>query len=115
MSSSLAQKVATGSSSTALSTFEKVLVNELVSLLISHEWIIVIVDRHPVMRYRKNDKQTRKSVVVQLLSAQLVTVKEAVAAFNIARSTLYDAWHDFNQDGIVGSGAKVTLRCQVAS
>lgn len=102
MSSSLAEKVATGSSSTATSTFEKVFVNELVSLLIGREWIIVIVDRHPVMRYRKNDNQTRKSVVVQLLSVELVTVKEAIEAFHIARSTLYDAWHDFNQDGIVG-------------
>ena len=80
----------------------RVYVNELVTLLIQDSWIIVIVDEQPVMRYSPTDSQTRNSVVVQLVAAQLVTVKEAVQAFGIARSTLTDALHNFKQQGIRG-------------
>lgn len=81
---------------------QRVIVNELVSLLIEGSWIVVIVDGRPVMRYSFTDSQTRNSVIVQLVTAQLVSVKEAVQAFRIARTTLTDALRNFNQQGIAG-------------
>ncbi len=81
---------------------QRIYVNELVTLLIEGSFQIVIVDQRRVMRYSLTDSQTRNSVVVQLVAAQLVTVKEAVQAFGIARSTLTDALRNFHQKGIGG-------------
>lgn len=92
----------TATETTVTSARSRIEINEQVNLLIEGEWITVILEEQPVMGYRKADYQTRNSVVVQLLNAQLITPKEAMQAFSIPSSSLYKILKNFNQEGIRG-------------
>lgn len=80
----------------------RVEINDWVSLRIESEWVTVLVIGLSVMGYRPGDQQTRNSVAVQLLKAELVTLPEAVVGFGIPRSTLRDVQQRFEEQGVRG-------------
>ncbi len=77
-------------------------VNEVVELMIGEEWTTVFVLNQAVMQYHTTDQQAHGYAAVQLWEVELVSMKEVVEGFGIARSTLQDIREKYQAGGLAG-------------